>query len=314
MASDELIPDETLFLINSLEPWYGDIIFYLKTQTFRSDLSNSECRCIRHQSQPYRIIDDTWYRVGVDSILCRCLTPEEAKRVLNVCHSGACGVLISGYATTQKILHVGYLWPSIFKYCILAIQKCHAYQIYNCKQRTPPTPLHQVIIVGPFAKWGIGFMTCNPHSSRGHSYIIVVVDYFTKWAKEMPTYVANAIWDYQTTAKTATRFTPFQLVYHLKATLTIECEIPSLKLVVELLPNTSPEEERLLYLERLDEARHITVLVIKAQKKRVKDQYNKNVSPYVFAEGDLVLLYDQANVKLGAWKFEPMWHGPYIIK
>jgi hypothetical protein len=39
----------------------------------------------------------------------------------------------------------------------------------------------------------------------------------------------------------------------MEAILPIECEIPSLKLAVELLPNTSTEEERLLYLMRLDE-------------------------------------------------------------
>ena len=53
--------------------------------------------------------------------------------------------------------------------------------------------------------------------------------------------------------KTSTSFTPFQLVYWLEATLPIECEIPSLKLVVELFPNTTIEEERFLYLNKLDE-------------------------------------------------------------
>jgi hypothetical protein len=31
-------------------------------------------------------------------------------------------------------------------------------------------------------------------------------------------------------------------------------------------------------------------------------------------EGDLVLLYDQAKEPLGAGKFKPMWHGPYIVR
>ena len=38
------------------------------------------------------------------------------------------------------------------------------------------------------------------------------------------------------------------------------------------------------------------------------------IEPCIFSEGDLVLVYDQANDKLGAGKFEPMWHGPYIFK
>ena len=32
-------------------------------------------------------------------------------------------------------------------------------------------------------------MTCHPASTQGHKYIIVVVDYFTKWAEAMPTYL-----------------------------------------------------------------------------------------------------------------------------
>jgi transposase InsO family protein len=31
-------------------------------------------------------------------------------------------------------------------------------------------------------------MTCNPHSVGGHGYIIVAMDYFTKWAEAMPTF------------------------------------------------------------------------------------------------------------------------------
>ena len=114
--------------------------------------------------------------------------------------------------------------------------------------------------------------------------------------------------------KDATGFTPFQLVYDLEATLLIECEIPSLKLAIKLLPNTTLVEERLIYLEWLDETHRLASLAIKAQKKRVKTHMDHTVHPCSFVEGDLVLLYDQANDKLGAGKFEPMWHGPYIVK
>ena len=48
--------------------------------------------------------------------------------------------------------------------------------------------MHPVVSVGPFSKWGIDFMTCNPRSSKGHGYIIVTVNYFTKWAEAMPTF------------------------------------------------------------------------------------------------------------------------------
>ena len=107
------------------------------------------------------------------------------------------------------------------------------------------------------------------------------------------------LWVYRTSVKNATGFTPFQLVYGLEATLPIKCEIPSLKLAVELLPNTSPEEENLLYLERLDETHRFATLVIEAQKTQVKSHFDQSVSPRSFIEGDLILLYDQAHDKLG---------------
>ena len=53
----------------------------------------------------------------------------------------------------------------------------------------------------------------------------------------------STLWAHRTTVKTSTGFTPFQLVYRLEATLPIECEIPYLKLVVELFPSTTIDEE-----------------------------------------------------------------------
>ena len=64
-----------------------------------------------------------------------------------------------------------------------------------------------------------------------------------------------ALWAYRTSATTTVGFTHFQLIYGLDAILLIECETSSLKLAIELLPNTSVKEERLLYLSRLDEHR-----------------------------------------------------------
>jgi hypothetical protein len=396
------LPDESLFLISTSDPWYGDILLYLQTQRFQPNISREERRRIRHHARRYLILGDTLYRRGIDTILRRCLIHEEAERVLNDCHLGACGGHLSGMATAQKILRAGYFWPSIFKDCIEAVKKCPPCQIFNKKARTHPTALHPIIAIGPFSKWGIDFMQCKPTSAGGHSYIIVAVDYFTKWAEAMPTFLndgrtaalflfnhiitrfgvphaivtdhgahfknqmmselhvklgfrhensspyypqANgqveainkvlktmiqrmvgenktswhlqlfsALWAYRTSAKTSTGFTPFQLVYGIEAVLPIECEIPSLKLKVELLPHTSAEEERFLYLSKLDETRRDAALINEAHQKRIKSQYDKSVQPRAFAEGDLVLVYDQAHDKLGTGKLEPMWHGPYIVK
>lgn len=107
-VAEEPISDESLFLISTLDPWYGDIIVYLQTQSFPPKISRSQWQKIRFQSQQYNIIGHTLYRRGADSSFQHFLTHEEAEKVLNDCHSGACGDHMSGYAIAQKILRVGY--------------------------------------------------------------------------------------------------------------------------------------------------------------------------------------------------------------
>ena len=41
-VAEEPIGDESLFLISTLDPWYGDIIVYLQTQSFQLKISQSQ--------------------------------------------------------------------------------------------------------------------------------------------------------------------------------------------------------------------------------------------------------------------------------
>ena len=108
-------------------------------------------------------------------------------------------------------------------------------------------------------------------------------------------------------------FTPFQLVYGLEAVLPIECEIPSLRLTIELLPHTTDEEQRLLYLSHLDKIRWDAALANKTHQKHIKKRCDRAVWPRTFSKGDLVLVYDEDKDALGVGKFELLWYGPYII-
>jgi hypothetical protein len=124
----------------------------------------------------------------------------------------------------------------------------------------------------------------------------------------------STLWTYRTSFKIATSFSPFQLIYGLEAVLPIECQIPSLKLAVQLFPDISPLEERLLYLEQLGEQRRDTTLANEAHKKKVNYWYDRSVRPQIFSKGDLVLVYDQDKDPLGVGKFKLMWFRPFIVK
>ena len=70
----------------------------------------------------------------------------------------------------------------------------------------------------------------------------------------------------------------------------------------------------MVHLEQLDEQRRDALVALEVNKCHVKVQYDKSVCPRRFSVGDLVLLWDQLKEPLGAGKFNPMWHGPYVVK
>ena len=102
-----------------------------------------------------------------------------------------------------------------------------------------------------------------------------------------------ALWAYRTVVNIATGFSPYQIVHGVESVLSVECDIPSLKLAIQLLLDTSPLEEHLVHLEQLDEQRRDSLVALEVNKCRVKVQYDKYVHPRRFSEGDLVLLWDQ---------------------
>jgi hypothetical protein len=62
-------PDEHLFYITLDDPWYGDLLIYLRTQKFGNHLSRDDRQRIRHQAPHYLLIGDILYRWGVDTII-----------------------------------------------------------------------------------------------------------------------------------------------------------------------------------------------------------------------------------------------------
>jgi hypothetical protein len=124
----------------------------------------------------------------------------------------------------------------------------------------------------------------------------------------------SSLWAYRTTVKTSTIFTSFHLVHGIEATLPIECEIPMLRTSIELLPDTTPMEQRLLTLESLDEYRWYSLQNNEVAKKWSKATFDRHVNLCSFNEGDIFLAYDITHDTLSHGKFESLWNGPYIVQ
>jgi len=54
-------------------------------------------------------------------------------------------------------------------------------------QRVPASELHSIIKPWPFRGWALDVIAeIKPKSSKGHRYILVGIDYFTKWIEAIP--------------------------------------------------------------------------------------------------------------------------------
>ncbi|XP_077232024.1 uncharacterized protein LOC143865805 [Tasmannia lanceolata] len=66
--------------------------------------------------------------------------------------------------------------------CFAFVKKCHKCQVYTNLIHVPPSELHSLTLPLPFSVWGISIITkIYPRSSSGHEYILVAIDYFTKY-------------------------------------------------------------------------------------------------------------------------------------
>ena len=137
---------------------------------------------------------------------------------------------------------------------------------------------HNHMMVELAAKLGLSHNSSTPYYSQANGQVQAINKFLKRMLQRMigvhkrnwHVILYSALWAYRTLVRNATGFTPFQLVYGLEAVLPIQCEISSLKLAIDLLPETSEEEACFLELIHLDETRRDATLAIKAHKKHVK--------------------------------------------
>ncbi|KAL5569425.1 hypothetical protein UlMin_026000 [Ulmus minor] len=148
---NETFPDEQLFFLTQTQlPWYADFPFLFK-----------QC---------------------ADQMIRRCIPREETDSILQQCHSSPYGGHFGGVRTANKVLQAGFYWPSLFKDAHSFASQCDRCQIMGNISRKHEMPLNNILEVELFDVWGIDFMGPFP-SSFGNQYILVAVDYVSKWVE-----------------------------------------------------------------------------------------------------------------------------------
>ena len=146
---------------------------------------------------PKHVIQLLWYNLGyykepilykhcADQVIRRCVSEEEMGSILSHCHTLPCGGNFGGQRTTTKVLQSGFYWPTLFKDAHHFVANCDKCQMMGSIFKRDEPPMNPILEVELFDLRGMEFMGPFP-SSFSHMYILLAVDYVSKWVEAIPT-------------------------------------------------------------------------------------------------------------------------------
>ena len=188
----ELFPDEKLLLIKGLDtPWFADVANFLSIGKFPEEFNWQQKKKLIYDSKSYLWDDPFLWKMCNDGMIRRCIANDEVESVLQHCHGLVNGGHFGPQRTAAKVLEAGFYWPTIFQDAREFVLSCDACQRSGNISKRDEMLQSGILEVEIFDVWGIDFMGPFP-MSEGNRYILVCVDYVSKWVEAQACSVNDA--------------------------------------------------------------------------------------------------------------------------
>ncbi|GJR73866.1 reverse transcriptase domain-containing protein [Tanacetum coccineum] len=191
---------EVLAIVEEEEQtWMTPIYEYLTKEILPED--KKKARVVRRKASRYTIINGTLYKKSFLGPWLRCVRPLQANYVLREIHEGSCSMHSGPRSVVAKAIRTGYYWPTMHTDARKLIRECNDCQVHRPIPRNPQQNLTPITSPWPFYKWGIDIAGPFPEGPGKVKFLIVAIDYFTKWieAKPVATITGNQVkkfvWD-----------------------------------------------------------------------------------------------------------------------
>nr|GEU68138.1 reverse transcriptase domain-containing protein [Tanacetum cinerariifolium] len=158
------------------------LVDYLKEGILPGD--EKEAKKIRLKARQYELMEGVLYRRSFLTPWLRCVGPLQADYVMREIHEGSCSIHAGPRSVVAKSMRLGYYWPTMHKDARDMIRKCSDCQVHRPVARHPQQSLTPITAPWPFYKWGIDIAGPFPKGPGKVKFLIVAMDYFTKWIEE----------------------------------------------------------------------------------------------------------------------------------
>nr|GEX28648.1 hypothetical protein [Tanacetum cinerariifolium] len=280
--------------------WMTPIIQCLEEGTWPKD---KKARCLRDKISLYTMEFRVIFKKGYLVPMLRCVGPLQANYVIREIHMGSCGMHFGPRAIVRKAIRQGYYWPTMHEDAKREVEKCDPCQ-------------------------GMDILRPLPPASGGAKFVIVAIDYFTKWieAKQLV----------KITCKEVIRFAmdniicrfglprvivtdngaqlvndPFKSWCGSEAVIPAEIGINTYQTL--MIRESYNEEEMRLNPDLLQERREAAAIREAKYKTKMEQYYNRKVHPTGFRLGDFVFRRNKASKVEDQGKLGPKWEGPYRV-
>ena len=98
-------------------------------------------------------------------------------------HEGVCDSHVGGRSLAHRAMTQGFWWPQMQKDAMEYVRKCKRCQKHAPLIHQPTGNLNPISSPWPFAQYGLDILEPFPQATGNQSFVLVAVNYFTKWAK-----------------------------------------------------------------------------------------------------------------------------------
>jgi len=133
-----------------------------------------EGKKVKRNAARYTLVDGVLFRHGFTHPILTCVSGDECTRIMAELHEGICGSHVGGRSLASKVILAGFFWPTVKENCARHWHKA------------PLEELRSIYSPWPFHTWGIDILGPFPLAIRQMKYLIVAIEYFTKWIEAEP--------------------------------------------------------------------------------------------------------------------------------